>query len=177
MNDRQFVARNFGAGAVTVANDRRIVKYLFDQQVELIASLNATLGKNLGTMIELQPLPSYFADTSVKKGGNMLGLDRDPRNKLFFALAVTLTAAESIKQQPQMLQELLATIERIKAFTKSVGASEQFVYLPYAKALQDPLRSYGADNVRCMKEVSKRYDPTRFFQRMVPGGFKVDRVD
>jgi hypothetical protein len=51
------------------------------------------------------------------------------------------------------------------------------VYLPYAKALQDPLGSYGADNVRYMKEVSRRYDPTRFFQRMVPGGFKVDRVD
>ena len=107
----------------------------------------------------------------------MLGLDRDPRNKLYFVLAVTLTAPESIKQQPQVLQELLATIERIKAFTKSVGASGQFVYLPYAKALQDPLGSYGADNVRYMKEISRRYDPARFFQRMVPDGFKVDRVD
>lgn len=107
----------------------------------------------------------------------MLGLDRDPRNKLYFALAVTLTTPESIKQQPQVLQQLLATIERIKSFAKSIGASEQFVYLPYAKALQDPLGSYGADNVRYMTEVSRRYDPTRFFQRMVPGGFKIDRVD
>lgn len=153
------------------------MRYLFDQQVELIVSLNATLGKNFSTMIELQPLPSYFADISVKKGGNMLGLNRDPRNKLYFALAVTLTTPESIKQQPQVLQQLLATIERIKAFAKSIGASEQFVYLPYAKALQDPLGSYGVDNVRYMKQVSKRYDPERFFQRMVPGGFKVDRVD
>ena len=106
----------------------------------------------------------------------MLGLDRDPRNKLYFALAVTLTTPESIKQQPQVLQQLLATIERIKAFAESIGANEQFVYLPYAKALQNPLGSYGADNVRYMKEVSRRYDPTRFFQRRVPGGFKVDRV-
>ena len=107
----------------------------------------------------------------------MLGLGRDPRNKLYFALAVTLTSLESIKEQPQVLQQLLATIERIKAFAESIGASEQFVYLPYAKALQDPLGSYGADNVRYMKEVSRRYDPECFFQRMVPGGFKVNRVD
>lgn len=128
-------------------------------------------------MIELQPLPSYFVDIGVKKEGNMLGLDCDTRNKLYFALAVTLTTPESIKQQPQVLQQLLATVERIKAFAKSVGASEQFVYLPYAKALQDPLGSYGAGNVRYMKEISRRYDPACFFQRMVPGGFKVDRVD
>ena len=169
--------RNVGAGAVTIANDRRVVSYLFEQHVELIASLNATLGKNFSTMIELQPLPSYFADISVKKGGNMLGLDRNPRNKLYFALAVTLTSSESIKQQPQVLQRLLVAIENIKAFAESVGAGEEFVYLPYAKALQDPLGSYGADNIRFMKDVSRRYDPTRFFQRMLPGGFKIDRVD
>lgn len=107
----------------------------------------------------------------------MLGLDKNPRNKLYFALAVTLTTPSSVEQQPQVLQELLATIQRVKDFAISVGANESFEYLPYSKALQNPLASYGTDNVRYMKEVSNRYDPTRFFQRMVPGGFKIDRVD
>lgn len=128
-------------------------------------------------MIELQPLPTYFADIGVQKGGNMLGLDQNPVNKLYLSLAVTLTTAESVKQQPQVLQKLLAAVRRIEVFATSVGASSDFVYLPYAKALQDPLGGYGSANVRYMKEVSKRYDPTRFFQRMVPGGFKIDRVD
>ena len=153
------------------------MKYLFEQHEQLIATLNTTLGKNFSTMIEPQPLPSYFADIGVQKGGNMLGLDRKPRNRLYFALAVTLTSAESVKQQPQVLEKLLAAIERIKAFAEAVGAGEEFVYLPYAKALQDPLGSYGADNIRHMKKVSRQYEPTRFFQRMVPGGFKIDRVD
>lgn len=107
----------------------------------------------------------------------MLGLDKNPRNKLYFALAVTLTTPSSVEQQPRVLQELLATIQRVKDFAKSVGANESFEYLPYAKAVQDPIGSYGADNVRYLKDVSERYDPTRFFQRMVPGGFKIDRVD
>ena len=154
-----------------------MLRYLFDQHEQLIADLNATLGGNFSTMIELQPLPTYFADIGVQKGGNMLGLEKDPRNKLYFALAATLTSAETVKQQPLVLQQVLAANEKVKAYAKSVGGDEHFVYLPYAKALQDPLGSYGADNVRYMKEVSERYDPSRFFQRMVPGGFKIDRVD
>lgn len=38
----------------------------------------------------------------------MLGLDQNPVNKLYLSLAVTLTTAESVKQQPQVLQKLLA---------------------------------------------------------------------
>lgn len=107
----------------------------------------------------------------------MLGLEHDPRNKLYFALAATLTSPEVFDQKPQVLQQVLAAVTRVQAFAESVGANEEFVYLPYAKALQDPLASYGTNNVRYMKEVSERYDPTRFFQRMVPGGFKIDRVE
>lgn len=59
-------------------------------------------------MIELEPLPTYFADIGVQRGGNMLGLDQNPVNKLYLSLAVTLTTAESVKQQPQVLQKLLA---------------------------------------------------------------------
>ncbi|KAM0716197.1 hypothetical protein Q7P37_007642 [Cladosporium fusiforme] len=152
--------RNVRAGAVTLANDRRIVKYLFDQHEELIAELKGSLGKNFSTMIELQPLNPYFAKISAEKGGNMLGLD-----------------PESVKQQPQVLQKLSTRVQKIKAYAKSIGANEDFIYLPYAKAVQDPLASYGAENVRFMKSVSNHYDPKRFFQRMVPGGFKIDRVD
>jgi hypothetical protein len=88
-----------------------------------------------------------------------------------------LASPESVKQQPQVLQRLLAAIEKIRGFAESVGGSEEFVYPPYAKALQDLLGSHGADNVSFVKEVSRRYDPKRFFQRMVPGSFKIDRVE
>jgi hypothetical protein len=128
-------------------------------------------------MIEMQPLPAYLSDISVQKGGNMLGLERDGRNKLYFAMAVTLTAPETIKLQPQVFQMLSITVQKVLAYAKAVGSSEDFIYLPYAKASQNPLGSYGSDNVRYMKEVSKRYDPKRFFQHMVPGGFKIDRVN
>lgn len=107
----------------------------------------------------------------------MLGLEQDGRNKLYFAMAVILTTPETIKLKPQVFQILSATVQKVITYAKTVQASEEFIYLPYAKAGQDPLGSYCSNNVHYMKEVSKHYDPERFFQRMVPGVFKIDRVD
>lgn len=106
----------------------------------------------------------------------MLGLERTRRNTLYYVLGVTLLTPESVAQQPLIYQKLAAANQRIKDFAKSIGSSEEFVYLPYADAKQDPLGSYGAANVQHIKQVAGKYDPQGFFQRRVPGGFKIDRV-
>lgn len=49
-----------------------------------------------------------------------------------------------------------------------------FEYLNYAAPFQNPLASYGAHNLQFLKEVSKKYDPDQIFQRLVPGGFKLN---
>jgi hypothetical protein len=38
------------------------------------------------------------------------------------------------------------------------------------------LESYGEDVVAEMRAVSKKYDPKQFFQKVVPGGFKISTV-
>lgn len=162
---------------MTIANDARVVRYCFEQHASLAADLNATLGpQNFSTILEAQPLPSYFAEISVQKGGNMLGLERSPRNKLYFALGATLLTEESVKQFPQVYQKIAAAKQKIKAYAGSLGSNEDFIYLPYADATQDPIGNYGSDNVNFMKQVAKKYDPNGFFQSRVPGGFKIDRV-
>jgi hypothetical protein len=139
--------------------------------------LKATLGpKNFSTILEVQPLPSWIADIGVQSGGNMLGLERTPRNKLYIVVGVALLTPAAEKMQSQIYQKSVATSHRIRDFAKSVGSAEDFIYLPYADAPQDPLRSYGAANVQHIREVAKKYDPQGFFQRRVPGGFKISRV-
>lgn len=153
------------------------MRYCFEQHVSLVADLNATLGsQNFSTILEFQPLPSYFADIGVQKGGNMLGLERNPRNKLYYALGVTLLTPDSVSRLPQTYQKVAAAVQKVQKFAESVGSKEDFIYLPYADASQDPLGSYGAANVRHIRQVSKAYDSQGFFQRRVPGGFKIDRV-
>jgi hypothetical protein len=48
--------------------------------------------------------------------------------------------------------------------------------LDYADITQDPLASYGAENVKKMKAAAKKYDPQGVFQNLVPGGFKISKV-
>jgi hypothetical protein len=160
------------------ANDPRVMRYCIDQHTSLVEELKTTLGpRAFSTILDFQPLPAYFTDISMEKGGNMLGLERSPRNKIVFASGVTLLTASSKAQYPQIFQKVSAMKSRIKAFSESVGSGEEFIYLPYADASQDPLGSYGATNVEHMKKVARAYDPDTWFQRMVPGGFKIDRVN
>lgn len=166
-----------GTGPRTFVNDPRVVRYCFERHASLVADLNATLGpQGFSTILEFQPLPTYFAEIGVQKGGNMLGLERNPRNKLYFALGATLLTPESVKQLPQIYQKVAAAATSVTTFAKSIGCDDDFIYLPYADATQDALGSYGSANVQHMKKVAKSYDPNGFFQRRVPGGFKLDRV-
>lgn len=170
--------RNVGAGAKAIANDPQIVRKVFQEHDDLVKDLNSTFGpQNFSTILEFQPLPTYYTDISVQRGGNMLGLDKNPHNRLYYALGTTLLTPASLAQVPQVYQKVAAAVQRIDAFAKSVGGYDPFEYLPYADAAQDPLGSYGADNVKYIRQVAQRYDPDSFFQRRVPGGFKISRVE
>lgn len=169
--------RNVGAGPITIANDPQILHYCFEQHALLAADLNKTLGPdNFTTILETQPLPTYIVDIGVQRGGNMLGLDRKPRNRMYLSLGMTLLTPAAVEKLPQVYEMVAAASRRVVAFAESVGGAEEFVYLPYADATQDPLGSYGEENVRFMKEVAAKYDPRGFFQQRVNGGFKLDRV-
>lgn len=67
-------------------------------------------------------------------------------------------------------------VNRIREFVKSIGADNPYPYLDCADKTQDPLVSYGSENVKKMKAAAKKYDPFGVFQNLVPGGFKIFKV-
>jgi len=67
-------------------------------------------------------------------------------------------------------------VDRIRAYAVSIGADNPYLYLDYADITQDPLASYGAENVKKMRAAAKKYDPQGVFQNLVPGGFKISKV-
>lgn len=64
-------------------------------------------------------------------------------------------------------------VKQVNAVAASMGLLHRFQYINYADPSQDPIGSYGADNVAHLKEASRKYDPKGVFQRQVPGGFKL----
>lgn len=76
-----------------------------------------------------------------------------------------------------MRKELTAFVAELEAFAVAEGLDEEWRYLNYVDGTQDPLRSYGAENVGFMREVARRYDPQGVFQEKVVSGWKVSRVE
>lgn len=171
-----WVARNTGA-LLTVANDRTVILKCIEEHEKLVDELKTFLtNADFRTVVDFQPLPKYFSDISVRKGGNMLGLDRESRARAIFVAGVTLLTPDGESAYARVYQALSAMRAKVKAFAASIDKDEDFIYLNYAHANEDPLGSYGKANVEYMKKVAAKYDPHQFMQKRVPGGFKISRV-
>lgn len=78
--------------------------------------------------------------------------------------------AEDDTEAQRIIQNIL---DKLNNYAKSRGLYDPFIFLNDAGFYQDPLHSYGQENLKLMKAAQKVYDPTRVFQKLLPGGFKL----
>lgn len=129
---------------------------------------------NFTTQCLLQPLPKVYGQTSARNGGNVMGVQNQPVDGLLFVAIVLLKTPE---QQAFAYPRIQAWVGELKAFAATIeNGNLDWVYLNYADGSQDPLRSYGAENVRKMKLAAAKYDPAEVFQKLSVGGFKISHV-
>lgn len=124
------------------------------------------------TQCLFQPLPTLFAKHSVERGGNMLGLDRVDDNALLWLIT---GATDTSEQGAIMREKLTAYSATLKDFGEARNSSIDWQYLNYADVTQDPLGSYGKDNVEFMRDVAAKYDPSSVFQEKVVSGRKLSK--
>lgn len=72
--------------------------------------------------------------------------------------------------------ELAALTAELRQLTVERGKDVDLIYMNYADPSQNPLGSYGADNVAFIEAVAKEYDSEGFWEQRTPGGFKISRV-
>ena len=134
---------------------------------------------------EVRTLPSVFLfalayhvisrDTllsSQARGGNALGLR--PEDGPFIICQVE-TGHTDAAHDADFLALARKVTDRIKDLTRKRGRYMPFKYLNYSDRSQDVIRGYGEESVTQLKAVSRKYDPQRFFQSNVPGGFKLPK--
>ncbi|RYP15769.1 hypothetical protein DL765_005495 [Monosporascus sp. GIB2] len=121
----------------------------------------------------LQPLPASFAKHSVAHGGNVLGLDRVHEDCILFVAILEVATPQLIET---VYPSFKAAVEEVESYAKSVDGNIEFRYLNYCDSSQDPLGSYGRENVKKMRDAAAKYDPDGIFQKRVPGGFKISNV-
>ncbi|KAF4539823.1 FAD binding domain containing protein [Lasiodiplodia theobromae] len=150
----------------TFQNDEEVLSKVVELYRGTAEKLNGTSGTwTFGN--QYHPIPKIFAQHSVEKGGNILGLE----------LMLTLVQWDEAENDETFINANKQLIDDVIAHSRSVGKADDWLYLNYAWQTQDVLNSYGPDNVAKMRAASSKYDPDGVFQRLVPGGFKISDVD
>lgn len=156
-------------------NDTRIVSKTVELHAKMVEELKAAFSDGqFVTQCLFQPLPKIFAEYSVRAGGNVFGLERYPHDGIILLATIAVPTAD---KTDLAYAKVKTWVQEVKEFAQTIDDGlADWIYLNYADKSQDVLASYGADNVRFMKDVAHKYDPQQVFQKLCPGGFKLSEV-
>lgn len=116
----------------------------------------------------LQPLPT----STMHNGQNSVFGLHDRKENLVIVLFI---AVRNRPSDEELVNETVkGAIDDINQFAaQKGGTADRFRYLNWCDEGQQPFHSYGEENVKFLKEVSRAYDPEGLFQRGCVGGFKL----
>ncbi|KAI9650549.1 hypothetical protein NHQ30_000566 [Ciborinia camelliae] len=159
---------------LTFKNDLRVLTKAIELHEAFIPIINSGSTGNWTMQNMFQPIPTAFGQIGVQRGGNMLGFDRFSETLVLFQCYLAWNGEEQddfFQSQGDLL------ISQLSDYAISIGQSNPFVYLDYAYKTQKPLEGYGAANIEKIRAAAAKYDPEGVFQTMVPGGFKISKVN
>ncbi|KAI1163871.1 hypothetical protein F5B18DRAFT_671695 [Nemania serpens] len=156
-------------------NDPRIVAKAVELHDVFVVALQAYISS--GDFISqclFQPLPLLFARESAAAGGlNVMGLDRQVDNGLILTVSLMVKSQD---EEAFAYPKIQAWVQDLQTFAAGLEGNQDWLYANYADKSQDPLASYGPDNLEFLSTVARRYDPEGVFQKRCPGGFKLPAV-
>lgn len=121
----------------------------------------------------LQTLSKQLLTSSAAKGPNSLGLSPNDGPLLIVFLN---TVHDNKADDAKVVAGIQKLIKKIEDLAASEGASAKFRFLNYAYKGQPVFQGYGAASIASLKAASRKYDPRQFFQKNVPGAFKISDV-
>ncbi|KAI4237076.1 MAG: hypothetical protein LQ349_002123 [Xanthoria aureola] len=126
-----------------------------------------TLGNVPGYLSQflIQPQP-------VTNGTNSMGLEANQHDVVMCIVTAAWTNPADDARVQQLVTSIVDKHERV---VRKQRLYIPFKYLNYADISQDVIGSYGTNNKRRLRAVSRKYDPKALFQTSVPGGFKVSK--
>jgi len=150
--------------------DKQLILDLQGLYNKTIESIKTVSGLTLSMVF--QPLTKHMLQQSALQGPNALGLSPEDGPLLITLLnSVHTNAADDMK----VIEAVTCLLSKIEGLARQRGLAERYRFLNYTHKTEDVIESYGAENVEFLQAVSKRYDPSGFFQSRVPGGIKLPR--
>ncbi|KAF2745772.1 FAD-binding domain-containing protein [Sporormia fimetaria CBS 119925] len=160
-----------------INNDLSMLHFSKDLFEDLVSSLAAAVGpENFVAGLFLQGIPKYWGDFG--QNINRLGVDRLQSNAILYHASITVKPGNKQDAvQARARAEIAALMAKLNEECAEHGSPPEWRYLNYADANQNPLKSYGPENLLSMKKAAKRYDPDEFWQHRVLGGFKLSTAN
>jgi hypothetical protein len=129
-----------------------------------------TIGKlTAGTLaLGLQPISTSLIKAGIARGGNALGLDNT--NQTWWVLDTGHWHAKDDSAAHEATKSLMGKIQNA---VKQEESEIDYIFMNDASWDQDVIASYGEDNVRRLRKVREKYDPSFAFTYLAGGGFKL----
>lgn len=105
-----------------------------------------------------------------KNGGNALGLNTSKGPYFIMNMSSRWSNAAD---DAAILKFFSTIIKTVKEEARKNGVDNEYIYMNYASQFEDPISSYGKENVERLGSLSRKYDPQQVFQKLVPGHFKL----
>lgn len=155
---------------ITVKNDARFVRKALEAQRDFIDGWKADQDPDFVNFVTIQAMPKLLFEQSVKRGGNITGMERETDNAVLYQMQHMVRTAD---QEAEARKRLMPMRQALKQYSRDLGIDVEWQYLGYSDGGHDPLSTCGPENIQLMQDVAAKYDPDGVFQRRVTGGFKL----
>ncbi|KAM0332156.1 hypothetical protein ACHAQA_002430 [Verticillium albo-atrum] len=152
----------------TFVNDFETLQGVYNITMDIFAEVSHIPG--LTWDFQFEPLSRHIQKASKDRGGNILGV-ADAEKDLMIVFIMPLWSDAKYDDEVHAASE--KWYRSIKQYTQSIGKDHPFEFANYAAWYQDPMASYGAENLEFLRTVSRKYDPSSLFQKAVKGGYKL----
>ena len=123
-------------------------------------------------LIQFHPITPSIVEHSKAQGGNMMGLEPHVADGPLLNWLIVLTV-DTPGNQEKILPLGIEYRDTLEMETAEMGVLKEPIYLNYAWMDQNPIASYGAENIAFLKETAAKFDPKGVFQKLRRSGFKI----
>ncbi|KAM0498367.1 hypothetical protein D7B24_002336 [Verticillium nonalfalfae] len=154
-------------------HELHVMEFIQQAHQEYVGKMKAAApSSNFEVLLQFQPVTQSIVNHSVRKGGNVLGLETIVKDGPVLMWLIALTV-DTPANQEKILPICLQLRDAINAYADKTGSQKNWEFLNYSFSDQDPISRYGAKNIAHVKAASKKYDPKGVFQKLRRTGFKL----
>jgi FAD/FMN-containing dehydrogenase len=157
--------------SATFHPDAALQMQIVEKWREVIDPLKDAEG--LAIYLVFQSFTKEMLEKSAASGPNSFGLSATDGPIVSLLINPVWKAKADDARIVAACSQLVTAVDEL---AKAAGKYSKYRYLNYSFGSQNPIDGYGEKSKQQLKEVSEKYDPTQFFQRNVPGGFKLGQL-